>query len=84
MEAYLLASVIPLDGQRLGVGSPDGARGAGPQHPVAAIDDGSHRGVGEAAAAGAARLGERQPHGGLGRHRDAPVPEPPSEAKNLA
>ena len=75
-----------LDRHHLGVGAAHRAGVAPAEDPVAPVHHGAHRGVREAPPPGAARLSQSEPHGGFGRHHDAPVsrPEPSIEAKNFA
>ncbi len=61
-----------FDRDDLGMRSSDRAGTATSQHPVAAVDDGTHGRIGMGPSAGAPSLREGPPHGGLGPHCDSP------------
>ena len=61
-----------FDRDDLGMRSSDRARTAASQHSVAAVDNGTHGGIGMGPSAGASGLREGPPHGGLGLHCDSP------------
>lgn len=61
-----------FDGDDLSMRSSDRACTAASKHPVAAVDDRTHRGIRMRPSAGAPGLREGPPHGGLGPHCDSP------------
>ena len=72
----------PIDRHHFGVVSAHGTRVAPPQHAISPVDHGPHGRIRCGATARTTRLGERQPHRGLGVH-GASV-RPSMEAKYFA